>query len=141
VAVDLDLREQAILDAVRVEALERRIDDLPAPPILIGWPSFELRRLRALVARQAHEIARLHAELRAAQEAARLVAIQELTEAVLGALERGSAGLRELEIVAADAELKVVLEIARGKPGFVVGPVGPVDPRVLSTVRLALRRP
>jgi hypothetical protein len=34
-----------------------------------------------------------------------------------------------------------VLEIAHGKPGFVVGPVGPVDPRVLSTVRLALRRP
>jgi hypothetical protein len=140
VAVNLDLREQAIVDAVRVDALERRIDELQEPPFVGPWPVFELGRLRALVAEQAKVIARLQAELREAQEAARLVALEALTEAVVGALERGSQALAELEIVEASAELKVVLDIARGDPGLIVGPAGPVDPRSLSTVRFELRR-
>jgi hypothetical protein len=140
VAINLDLRERAIVDGIRMDALEQRMDELREPPFIGIWPTFELRRLQALVARQAAEIARLQAELRAAQEAARLVQLENLTEAVLGAFERGSATLLELEVVEATAELKVVFEIHGGAPGFVVGAVGPIDPRVLSTVRFDLRR-
>ena len=139
-AVNLDLREQAIVDGIRMDALEQRMDELREPPFIGIWPTFELRRLQALVGRQAEEIARLQAELRAAQEAARLVGLQTLAEAVLGAFERGSASLEELEVVEAAAELKVVFEVARGTPGFVVGAVGPIDPRVLSTVSFDLKR-
>jgi hypothetical protein len=138
--LNLDLREQAIVDGARIEALQRQIEDRIEVPPIWRWKDFELRRLHAVVSRQAHEIAQLRAELHELQEAMRLVDVEDLTEAVLGALERGSDALIGLEVVEASAELKVVLEIARGRPGLVVGPAGPVDPRVLSTIRLELRR-
>jgi hypothetical protein len=127
--LNLDLREQAIVDGARIGALQRQIEDRIDVPPIWRWKDFELRRLHAVVARQAHEIAQLRSELHELQEAMRLVDVEDLTEAVIG-----------LEVVEASAELKVVLEIARGRPGLVVGPAGPVDPRTLSTIRVELRR-
>lgn len=140
-----DLREQAVLDAVRAESLERRLAVFRLPweddePRDWHWPLAELRRLRQVVEQQSQEISRLQAELRQAQEAMRLVELSELIDALLSALQRGSARLEGLQVTEASAELKVVLDVQQGRPGLVVGPAGPVDARHLSTLRFELRQ-
>ncbi len=136
-------RRQATLAQVRAEVAEALAQSLRRERDAAVAERAALERdnarLKSLVEKLAGQLGEVREKLKEAVARRRGVAVEEILQALLQALEAGSRGLRDRAIAEARLDLRAALQVEENRAGLQVAAPGLFPAQSLSTLSLSVR--